>query len=153
MLTVDVEKRYTIDDCLEHPWTTQKTLNVSDSTDGLVGGIANLDFSKRKVARERTLLSSINDVKIEIESDKVPVKVYVKNPNAKSSQNKVNKSVATNANGVPKSHPGAPKQEETPSQNRDPTEFMELGGKGDQELFGNEGSIYSKNELVGTTKG
>jgi serine/threonine-protein kinase Chk2 len=159
MLTVDVEKRYTIDDCLEHPWTTQKTLNVNDSTDGLVGGIANLDFSKRKVARERTLLSSINDVKItrviEIESDKDPVKVYIKNPNAKSIQNKVNKSVETNANGVPKSHPGAPKgpkQEETPSQNRDPTEFMGLGGKGDQELFGNEGSIYSKNEFFGTTK-
>lgn len=145
MLTVDVEKRYTIDDCLEHPWTTQKTLNVNDSTDGLVGGIANLDFSKRKVARERTLLSSINDVKItrviEIESDKDPVKVYIKNPNAKSVQNKVSKSVETNANGVPKSYPGAPKgpkQEETPSQNRDPIEFMGLGGKGDQELFGNE---------------
>jgi serine/threonine-protein kinase Chk2 len=159
MLTVDVEKRYTIDDCLEHPWTTQKTLNVNDSTDGLVGGIANLDFSKRKVARERTLLSSINDVKItrviEIESDKDPVKVYIKNPNAKSVQNKVSKSVETNANGVPKSYPGAPKgpkQEETPSQNRDPIEFMGLGGKGDQELFGNEGSIYSKNEFLGTTK-
>jgi len=92
---------------------------------------------------------------IEIESDKDPVKVYIKNPNAKSVQNKVSKSVETNANGVPKSHPGAPKgpkQEETPSQNRDPTEFMGLGGKGDQELFGNEGSIYSKNEFLGTTK-
>ncbi len=155
MLTVDVEKRYTIDDCLEHPWTTQKTLNVNDSTDGLVGGIANLDFTKRKVARERTLLCSINDVKIsrviEIESDpKDPVKVYVKNPNAKSSQNKVNKSVTTIANGVPKKIPAAPKQEETPSQNRDPTEFMGLGGKGDQELFGNEDSNYSKIDLTGT---
>jgi serine/threonine-protein kinase Chk2 len=109
------------------------------------------------MARERTLLSSINDVKIthviEIESDKDPVKIYIKNPNGKSNQNKVNKSVDTNSNGIPKSRPGAPKQEETPSQNRDPTEFMGLGGKGDQELFGNEGSIYSKNELTETTKG
>lgn len=146
MLTVDVEKRYTIDDCLEHPWTTQKPLNPNDSTDGLVGGIANLDFSKRKIARERTLLSSINDVKItrviEIEADKDPVKIYVKNPNSKTSQNKVNSSTKTNANGVPKSIPGAPKQEETPAHNRDPNEFMGLGGKGDQELFGNEESIY-----------
>jgi serine/threonine-protein kinase Chk2 len=146
MLTVDVEKRYTIDDCLEHPWTTQKLLNPNDSTDGLVGGIANLDFSKRKIARERTLLSSINDVKItrviEIEADKDPVKIYVKNPNSKTSQNKVNSSTKTNANGVPKSIPGAPKQEETPAHNRDPNEFMGLGGKGDQELFGNEESIY-----------
>jgi serine/threonine-protein kinase Chk2 len=148
MLTVDVEKRYTIDDCLEHPWTTQKTLNPNDSTDGLVGGIANLDFSKRKLARERTLLSSINDVKItrviEIEADKDPVRIYVKNPNSKASQNKANNTTKTNANGVPKSIPGAPKPEETPSHNRDPTEFMGLGGKGDQELFSNEESIYSK---------
>ena len=159
MLTVDVDKRYSIDDCLQHPWTAQKALNVNDSTDGLVGGIAGLDFSKRKMARERTLLSSINDVKItrviELEPDKDPVKVYVKNPNAKSSQNRVNNSqVATNANGVPKSIPGAPKPEETPSTNRDPVEFMGLGGKGDQTLFGYDGnSHYSKNDIPGTTTG
>ncbi|PVH88276.1 Pkinase-domain-containing protein [Cadophora sp. DSE1049] len=150
MLTVDVEKRYTIDDCLEHPWTTRKPLNPNDSTDGLVGGIANLDFSKRKLARERTLLSSINDVKItrviEIEPTKDPVKVYVKN--AKNLQNRVNNTTpSANANRVPKSIPGAPKQEETPSEARDPNEFMALGGKGDIELFGNEGSIYSKNDV------
>jgi serine/threonine-protein kinase Chk2 len=148
MLTVDVEKRYTIDDCLDHPWTIQKTSNPNDSTDGLVGGIANLDFSKRKVARERTLLSSINDVKItrviEVQPDKEPVRIYVKNPNAKTPQNRVNNSVATAANGVPKSLAGPPKQEETPSANRNPNEFMGIGGKGDEALFGNEDSIYSK---------
>jgi serine/threonine-protein kinase Chk2 len=146
MLTVDVDKRYTIDDCLEHPWTTQKPLNFADSTDGLVGGIANLDFSKRKVARERTLLSSINDVKItrviDVQSDKEPVKVYVKNPNSKASQNRVNNALANHANGVPKSIAGPPKQEETPSANRDPNEFMGLGGKGDEPLYGDEDSIY-----------
>jgi serine/threonine-protein kinase Chk2 len=150
MLTVDVEKRYTIDDCLMHPWTTQKILNLNDSTDGLVGSLANLDFSKRKMARERTLLSSINDVKvtrvIEIESNKDPVKVYIKNPNSKSSQNRINNSGNTNKNKK------AAKKEETPSQNRDPAEFMNLGGKGDQELFGNEGSIYSKDEIEKDTK-
>lgn len=159
MLTVDVEKRYTIDDCLEHPWTTQRTLNPNDSTDGLVGGIANLDFSKRKVARERTLLSSINDVKvtrvIDVESEKDPVKVYVKNPNSKASQNRINQGLPAEPNGKPakgkgKGKKGALKKEETPSQNRDPTEFMGLGGKGDQELFGEE-SIYSKEEAGGTT--
>ncbi|KUJ22404.1 Pkinase-domain-containing protein [Mollisia scopiformis] len=152
MLTVDVDKRYTIDDCLEHPWTTQRSLNPNDSTDGLVGGIANLDFSKRKMARERTLLSSINDVKvtkvIEIDSDKDPVKVYIKNPNSKASQNRVNQELAATVNGKTggKGKKGAAK-EETPSQNRDPAEFMGLGGKGDQELFG-EDSIYSKEESV-----
>jgi serine/threonine-protein kinase Chk2 len=153
MLTVDVEKRYTIDDCLDHPWTTHKSLNLNDSTDGLVGGIANLDFTKRKVARERTLLSSINDVKItrviNIQPDKDPVKVYVKNPNAKASQNRVNNPVQTNAKGVPKSEAGAPKPEETPAAARDPNEFMGLGGKGDQSLYGYDGdSVYSKNQIT-----
>jgi serine/threonine-protein kinase Chk2 len=157
MLTVDVEKRYSIDDCLEHPWTTLKAPNPNDSTDGLVGGIAGLDFSKRKMTRERTLLSSINDVKItrviEIQPDKDPVKVYVKNPNSKSLQNRVNNpQVATSANGAPKSIPGAPKQEETPSNNRDPIEFMGLGGKGDQSLFGYDGnSHYSKKDILNDT--
>ena len=152
MLTVDVEKRYSIDDCLAHPWTMQKPINPNDSTDGLVGGIAGLDFSKRKIARERTLLSTLNDVKIsrviEIEPEKDPVKVYVKNPNSKASQNRVNHSgVATTAKGVPKSIAGLPKQEETPTHSRDPNEFMGLGGRGAQQLFGNEGSVYAPTEV------
>ena len=90
MLTVDVEQRIGIDKCLEHPWTTgqatagglsQGTLEDSQNTvmeDGdhtfvtksqssmqsLSSHLRNLDFSKRKPARERTLLSSINDIKI-----------------------------------------------------------------------------------------
>lgn len=156
MLTVDVAKRYTIDDCLEHPWTAQKNLNPNDSTDGLVGGIANLDFSKRKIARERTLLSAINDIKIarviDVQPDKSPFRVYVKNPDAAYSTNRVNNSVATKASGEPKAKPGAPKLEESPAHNRKPDEFMGLGGKGDQELFGYDGdSVYSKNDLVNTT--
>ena len=152
MLTVDAEKRYTIDDCLNHPWTTHKIPNLNDSTDGLVGGIANLDFSRRKIVRERTLLSSINHVKItrviEIQSDKDPVKVYVKNPNSKSAQNRVNNSVATDSNGAPKNLPGVPKpkHEETPSATRDPAEFIEMGGKGDQSLYDGD-SIYSKDDV------
>ena len=150
MLTVDVEKRYTIDDCLEHPWTTQKFPNPNDSTDGLVGGIHNLDFSNRKIVRERTLLSSINDVKvtrvIEIEADKDPVKVYIKNPNSKA--NKINNSGYKTPNGTAKT---GPKQEDTPSKQRNPNEFMGLGGKGDQDLFDSQdGSIYTKAEAEAT---
>lgn len=146
MLTVDVAKRFTIDDCLAHPWTTHAMPNPNDSTDGLVGGIGGLDFSGRKVYRERTLLSSINEVRvtkvIEIEADKNPVKVYIKNPTGKP--NKVNKSGVYAPNG---SKSGGPKQEGTPSKNRNPNEFMELGGKGDQDLFDDqEDSIYSKED-------
>lgn len=141
MLTVDPEKRYTVDECLAHPWITQKTYNVHDSTDGLVGGIADLDFSKRKIVRERTLLSAINDVKvskiIHIDSDKKdPVKVYVKNPDAKL--NCINQPASQQdpiQNGT--------KSEDTPAAQRNPDEFIEMGGKGDQTLFDNDGSsIY-----------
>lgn len=141
MLTVDPDKRYTVDECLAHPWMTQKTINLHDSTDGLVGGLANLDFSKRKMARERTLLSDINEVKvskvIRIGADKDPVKVYVKNPDAKS--NCINHPASqqeTIQNGV--------KHEENPAAQRDPKEFIELGGKGDQTLFDSKNgeSIY-----------
>ncbi len=151
MLEVNIDKRYTIDQCLEHPWTTMKSLNPNDSTGGLVGGIAGLDFSKRKIARERTLLSSINDVKvarvIETTPGKDSVKVYVKNLNAKATNHFVNKKIAKNANGTPISHAGAPRQEETPAENRDPNEFMKIGGKGDQELFTNEDSIYANGDV------
>ncbi|KAH8815205.1 kinase-like domain-containing protein [Xylogone sp. PMI_703] len=145
MLTVDVNKRYTIDDCLEHPWTTQKPLNPNDSTDGLVGGMAGLDFSKRKMARERTLLSSINDIKvtrvIDTQNDKTPVKVYVKNPN--SGPHRVNNAAQQDADSTPtKGAPAATKAEETPTTNRSPKEFMALGGKGDQELYDEDESKY-----------
>jgi serine/threonine-protein kinase Chk2 len=150
MLTVDVNKRYTIDECLDHPWTTQQPpkISLNDSTDGLVGGLAGLDFSKRKLARERTLLCNINEIKvsrvIDINDDRDPVKVYVKNPNA---YNKTNNSVIRDKNGTPKSIKAAPKHEPKPAGERAPGEFMELGGKGDVPLFGEEGeSRYSKED-------
>ena len=68
-------------------------------------------------------------------SDKDPVKVFVKNPDARS--NCVNHL----ASQEPKKN-GA-KHEETPAAQRDLKEFIEMGGKGDQTLFGYDGeSIY-----------
>lgn len=143
MLTVDVDKRITVDECLNHPWTTGKLENwqlnvsVSDSTDGLTGRLDKLDFSKRKVERERTLLSSINDVKItkKIELDdpnsSVPpteVKVYAKNPGGK------NKMVRD----TPVKAKAAPKKEDNPATHRATEEFMGMGGKGDMQLFGDD---------------
>lgn len=132
MLTVDVDQRITIDECLEHPWTTQRDLNPNDSTDGLTGAIAGLDFSKRKVHRERTLLASINDIRvahvIEGKSGEDAIKVYEKNKNMKK-------------NGVVK--------ESTPAANRAPAEFVQMGGKGDQHLFetNEDGSLYPEQSL------
>ncbi|KAH6898296.1 kinase-like domain-containing protein [Thelonectria olida] len=125
MLIVDAEKRFTIDQCLAHPWLNATAPNVNDSTGGLVGGIAGLEVNRRAPARERTLLSSLNTVhvtaQLEVGKNKNPVKVFSKNK--------------TRVNSAPK--------EAGPAHHRAPNEFMELGGKGDQELFPNEDeSIY-----------
>lgn len=141
MLTVDVDQRISIEGCLEHPWTTQHELNPNDSTDGLTGAIANLDFSKRKIHRERTLLSAINDIKvtrvIEGKSGQNSVKVYEKN---------ATKTAKKEAKGAVK--------ESTPAAKRDPEEFIQMGGKGDQQLYDTtqDGSCYVADELVAAGK-
>jgi len=127
MLTVDVEKRITIDECLEHPWTTGRTGGQNDvgasmeSTDGLTGEMGKLDFSKRKPVRERTLLSSINDatfIKTQAtEKDDRDIKIWEQN---KDQDKKTNV------------------KEEAPAHERNPDEFVKMGGKGDETLYGDE---------------
>lgn len=133
MLVVDPEKRFTVDQCLAHPWMTASTPGVNDSTDGLVGGIAGLGMDRRGVMRERTLLASINEVQVSRVAGahgEDSVKVFSKNPNMN-----------------PKSAPA--KKEMRPDELRNPEEFVAAGGKGDQELFGNDGaSHYSKADVV-----
>jgi serine/threonine-protein kinase Chk2 len=105
MLTVDVDQRITIDECLEHPWITNQpeeflaqqsankaTLSHSStassaSSESLAAALRTLDFSKRKPQRERTLLSTMNSVKVAKVAPLYPddpkkhgaVKVYEKN--------------------------------------------------------------------------
>ena len=154
MLTVDVDKRITIDECLEHPWITKRGLNPADSTDGLTGAMDQLDFSKRKIGRERTLLSSINDVKvskvIEYQNNAVPVKVFEKNLDGKrvlnsQQKNGVPKKIAANGDHPPQS---VGKVEEKPNEQRQADAFMEMGGRGDVELFGDDGrSRYQPSDV------
>ena len=124
MLVVDPERRFSIDQCLSHPWLTQTSTNVNDSTGGLVGGIAGLEVNRRAPPRERTLLSNLNSVTVAATvdgGDKEPVKVFAKN-----------KHRVTNA-----------RKEDGPASQRAPKEFIEMGGKGDQVLFGDDSaSIY-----------
>ncbi|KAK4942113.1 serine/threonine protein kinase, partial [Elasticomyces elasticus] len=155
MLTVDVEERISIDECLEHPWTTVRELggsgsgnsnvNLNDSTDGLASAIGNLDFSRRKVRRERTLLSSINDVKVarvvDVQPDVQPVNVFEKNPGLLEQRERERQEVES-ANGKNEKGKGQGGEngmengtEPRPADKRDPQEFMELGGRGDQQLF------------------
>lgn len=136
MLIVDPEKRFTIDQCLSHPWLNQSMPGVNDSTGGLVGGIAGLEVNRRAPARERTLLASLNTVEVATQLDvgknKNPVKVFSKNKNR-----------VTNV-----------AKETGPSHHRAANEFMEMGGKGDQQLFENEdGSIYPVGHNVGKKGG
>jgi serine/threonine-protein kinase Chk2 len=149
MLTVDVEKRITVEECLEHPWTTQRTISLTDSTDGLTGALSNLDFARRKPQRERTLLSSINDVKIEkvinTQPDQSPVKVYEKNPAPQV--------LTPETNGKePGAQQGTGRIENTiepgPDAARDPKEFMEMGGKGDEVLYEQTGGSVYPNTTV-----
>lgn len=123
MLTVDVEKRITVEECLEHPWLTEKYPSVSDSTDGLTGALGKLDFSKRKIERQRTLLSSVNDVHFSEHLDKgAPVKVFHKNEAGKRIYNRPAKETATH-------------REPSPGGVRAPKDFMNLGQQADPALY------------------
>lgn len=120
MLTVDVDRRITIDECLQHPWTTGRVgtsgskEEAATSAESLSGALSNLDFASRKVRRERTLLSEINDVHLAkvIEAPKkkgqTSVKIFEKNAAAKEAK---------------------------PDQNRDLREFLHMGGKPEQPLY------------------
>jgi len=149
MLTVDVDKRITIDGCLQHPWTTGGTggqngtanANTSvGSTDSLTGALGDLDFSSRKPHRERTLLSSLNDVN-------VARVVNTSQKDAAAPSAKVFEKNAPPKNGKPQ------KQEATPAGDRNPEEFARMGGKGDEALFGTDNcSIYQDQSMRGASE-
>jgi serine/threonine-protein kinase CHEK2 len=168
MLTVDIEKRITIDECLEHPWILNTGyINPADSTDGLVGELGKLDFSKRKMHRERTLLSTINDVKVskiintagmtqngqaDHRNAGTHVKVWEKNPGSKNVMSRAKSK--PKPSGKTKGAANGPKKEEDPAANRATTEFMEMGGKGDMQLFGDDASSrYLKSEVPNDARG
>lgn len=133
MLVVDPTRRFTIDQCLSHPWLTQGSTNVNDSTGGLVGGIAGLEVNRRAPPRERTLLSSLNSVQATTTTNgnSSPVRVVSKNPNKIINAGK----------------------EDGPAHNRDPREFIEMGGRGDQELFAHDDtSVYPPAESAKSPK-
>ncbi|KAL9091627.1 MAG: hypothetical protein Q9165_004703 [Trypethelium subeluteriae] len=160
MLTVDVEQRISIDDCLEHPWTVGSelaTLNPTDSTDGLTGAISHLDFQHRKPVRERTLLASLNDVKItrvvgEPDRDprERPIKVFEKNPGKSVAASKMHPVHVGNGEfGDQRGGDAGGGKEMDPAGKRKPEEFIGLGGKGDVPLFGDDSSsVYEPEKIV-----
>jgi serine/threonine-protein kinase Chk2 len=83
MLVVEPERRFTIDQCISHPWLNGTAPQKYDSTTSIVGSIASLEINRRGHTRERTLLSSLNNVQVvaevPINKDKKTAKVFSKN--------------------------------------------------------------------------
>ncbi|KAG5979645.1 hypothetical protein E4U55_004929 [Claviceps digitariae] len=131
MLVVNPERRFTVEQCLAHPWLTESIPDVNDSTDGLVGGVAGLKVDRRGPVRERTLLAAAYSVQVEARpagDHKEPVKVF--------SKKELGNTKAT--------------KEKAPDHERAPEEFIRLGGKGDQQLFSDDlASVHSKGEGLG----
>lgn len=128
MLTVDVNKRITVDGCLEHSWLVGQSTSLTDSTDGLTGALGKLDFSKRKVQRQRTLLSSINDVRYtEREEGGAPVKVFHKNEAGRRVLNRPSQVVIQQQG-----------REAGPDADSAPDDFANLGERGDPVIYGRE---------------
>ncbi|RYC61525.1 hypothetical protein CHU98_g4692 [Xylaria longipes] len=109
-----------------------------DSVGDPAHGIGGLDMNRRGMVRERTLLSSINSVHVTHKiplgpNSKQPLKIYEKNPAAKA-----------------KSGPA----EARPDDQREPEEFAQMGGKGDQQLFGDDdNTFYSVSEATAAKAG
>jgi len=132
MLVVDPKRRFTVEQCLDHPWIKEGMPDVSDSTGGLVGGVADLKVNRRGPVRERTLLASAYSVhvaaRVPTKNHKEPVKVFSKKEQCNTN----------------------PTKEQAPDHERAPEEFMRLGGKGDQPLFsGDHDSVSLKGEELG----
>ncbi|XHG05206.1 hypothetical protein AWENTII_008452 [Aspergillus wentii] len=132
MLTVDVDKRITVDGCLEHQWLTGKGHSISDSTDGLTGALGKLDFSKRKLERERTLLSSLNYIlsSEHVAGSGAPVRVLHKNEAGKRVHNQPAKVIR--------------QREALPGENSGPKDFANHGQRGDPVLFEEEPTSHNK---------
>lgn len=64
MLVVDPTKRITIDKALRHPWITGEAWSPNDSCASLTETMETLAFSRKRVERERTLLSEVAGGKV-----------------------------------------------------------------------------------------
>ena len=62
MLKVEPERRITVDGALKHPWITQRGSDPADSCSSLTDAIGSLDFRRRRVTQERTLLAEAPDL-------------------------------------------------------------------------------------------
>jgi len=127
MLTVNPDERITVQRALEHPWVQKKRMvppGITESTESLDGAFNAMGFSKRKVERERTLLS--NAVKNSRKQPDQEKPVVVKEVEAPSEETKASST----------STPAAT------------TAFMKVGGKGVHEtLYPAESGASQKSDF------
>ncbi|KAF8464560.1 kinase-like domain-containing protein [Kalaharituber pfeilii] len=117
MLTVDPEKRITVQGALEHPWVKEPKSGAADSAESLSGAFCSLGFSRKKVERERTLLSNAVKNSRKKPEDKKPVTIHQED-------------------GSPKEN-GTANESGLAGTTAATTAFMKVGGKGVNEtLFG-----------------
>lgn len=111
MLTVNPDERITVYAALEHPWITQRKIGLGDSAESLAGAFNGMGFNKRKVERERTLLShAVKNSRKKPEAEKPVIAQEVEAASEQVTEN------------------GAPAPAST-------TAFMKVGGKGMHETL------------------
>ncbi|KAL7269578.1 serine/threonine protein kinase [Rhizina undulata] len=139
MLEVDPGKRITIDQALEHPWTTQKIFTPGGSCDSLAGALQNMGFSRKKIYRERTLLADAPGVK---PTTTIPAQVHQNKEKDKDLDEFHGKGVNGDEGKDGKSSSSRSLALESKA-------FMNLGGKGgDETLY--DGSYYDSQKAEGS---
>ncbi|KAF8416720.1 kinase-like domain-containing protein [Tirmania nivea] len=127
MLTVNPDERITVQRALEHPWMQKKRMappGITESTESLDGAFNAMVFSKRKVERERTLLSNaVKNSRRKPDQEKPVVVKEVEAPSGEAKANSTSTPAATTA-------------------------FMEVGGKGVHEtLYPAESGASQKSDF------
>jgi len=121
MLQLNPEKRITVDEALRHPWLRE--LGPADSCGNLSEAIESLNFTRRKVTQQRTLLAEAPGLANPASQNPSKVKVHVHQ---------------TANDGVAESR-GKGKPDSLDAQTK---AFVNLGGKaGDETLYGD--SFYN----------
>lgn len=62
MLVVNPDKRFTVDQCIAHPWMTGSLSDVLPTPSRRGSRAEGHEVPRQGIVRERTLLSTINDV-------------------------------------------------------------------------------------------
>ncbi|TGZ78921.1 Pkinase-domain-containing protein [Ascodesmis nigricans] len=144
MLEVHPGRRYTIDQCLEHPWLTGSRFSIKDSFSSVTEQMGGLAFSRKRVERERTLLAHapglrnmalVNPSKAKAKAAAAPDVVAASNGSVKKDKGKGKEKARSSS---PAAAGGVTPR--SPPLDVNTKAFMHVGGKGAEEILYSEGS-------------